>query len=189
MAMMRERILAACFERYEGTFANGEKANNKLDGEKIRFNHVLRPMVVRRIGKMVLAHNPDFVVAVPSGANWLAKDIAETYDIGLVRLMKNPKNRQKLMFRTHAERAELEKYEKGVLIEDVINRFTNTRKVLALPGMFDRIIAEVAVWDRGLPEQRTEPGIPYEALIVEPIPAMLPVDSELWSFASETAEQ
>lgn len=49
-----------------------------------------------------------------------------------------------------------------------------------LETCFERISAEVAIWDRGLGQAREEPGIPYEALIAEPIPASLSDESPLW---------
>jgi hypothetical protein len=180
---IRERILATCFDRYEGTFANGETANNKLDGEKAQYNHVLRPMITRRLAKLVLRHNPDFVVAVPTGANWLARDIAEQHDLALVRLRRDPRNRERMEFYGSGDKEACEAYERGVLLEDVINRFTNTHRALRIPLLRQKIVAEAAIWDRGPKEDREEPGFPYEALIDEPIPALLPADSSLWEYA------
>ena len=180
---IRERILDTCFDRYAGTFANGEAANNKLDGEKVQYNHVLRPMITRRLAKLVLRHNPDFVVAVPAGANWLARDIAEQHDLALVRLRRDPRNRERMEFYSSADRENCESYERGVLLEDVINRFTNTHRALLIPTLRQRIVAEVAIWDRGPKEDREEPDFPYEVLIDEPIPALLPADSSLWEYA------
>lgn len=181
--MVRERILTTCFDRYDGTFANGEVANNKLDGERAQYNHVLRPMIVRRMGKLVLRHKPGFVTAVPAGANWIARDVSEQYDLALVRLRRDPRKPGRIVFDSPKDKEICESHGRGVLIEDVINRFTNTHRVLQIPALKQRIVAEVAMWDRGPKGDREEPDFPHEALIDEPIPALLQDDSPLWEFA------
>lgn len=184
MLRLREPILERCFQRYDGPpFASGETANNKINIEKIQDDLLLRGRIIRTLGKKVMAHNPTFVSAVPNGANWIAEDITEYYNIPFVRLKRNIEDPTKFEFNSREDRELCQSLDDGVLIEDVINKFTNTRRALAIPSIGKRIVAVEAILDRGLPSERTEPGIPYNALITNPIPAILPPDSPLWVYA------
>lgn len=179
---LRHEILKNCFGRYEGAHASGEGANNKLDLERIKDNQDLTDFVVRALSKNVLEHNPEFVVGVPDGATWLAGKVARRADLYLVHLKREGKDRTAVRFETWADKdAICEPLSRGVLIEDVFNRFTNTIRSLAIPEINKRIVAAEAIWDRGV-QPRKELYLPHRALIEEPIPAVLPEDSELWRY-------
>lgn len=184
MPSMREQVLRQCFDRYDGQFASEDYANNKLDGELIKDNPPLRSMVGRRLGKRVMKHNPEFVVAVPYGADWEAADVGEQKDLPVVRLKRNSLDKNRFEFKSLGDKALCMTLDIGVLLEDVFSKFTNTRRCLAIPELGNRIVAVEAVWDRGFPEEREELEIPHDALITEPIPRMLPEDSLYWKYAA-----
>lgn len=181
---LRERILETCFSAHEGEFAGGEAANNKLNLELIRGDHKLTGFIIQALSKNALEHNPEFVVGVPDGATWLADKIALRCGLYSVHLKKNEQDGTKLEFAHDSVDREMtcEPLSRGVLVEDVFNRFTSTRRALAIPVIRDRVVAAEGIWDRGC-EPRETPDLPIRALVEYPIPAMLPDSSALWAFA------
>lgn len=180
----REEILATCLSRYEGKFAGGDRANNKLDMERIYDNPELFEEVVKKLGQAAMEHDPEFVVGVPDGAIRLADAVALRCDLYSVHLKKTGSDKGKVEFKDSFVDGEVMcgSLRRGVLIEDVFNTFTSTRRVLAIPELSKKVVAAEAIWDRGN-DPRDEPDIPTRALIKEPIPSILPTDSRLWSFA------
>jgi hypothetical protein len=178
---MRDQILGTCFEPFDGHFASGEPANNKLNLEKLTDHEPLRHAVALALGRFVAGHNPDFVTAVPDGANWLAEDIAGLYALDFVKLRKDPAAKA-IDFATPADQDRCLQAESGVLVEDVFNSFTNTRKILGNFALHGRIQAAYAVWDRGYDNQRPPLSVPHKALFKFAIPPMLPDSSSLWRF-------
>lgn len=176
-------LLAACLQPYEGTFAGGQQANNKLDCEILETHPTLREAVVKSMMSAVMRHKPDFVVGVPRGATWLAEAVAEEQDIPVVRLDYRQGDPEKHMFyKTVNDAHRSVTYERGVLVEDVFNRFTNTRRALAVAGLAVRIVAAEAIVDRGYPDERQALPIPASARIVRPIPAVITPDSPLFRY-------
>jgi replicative DNA helicase len=178
-----EDILQACFERYEGVFKGGERANNKLDLEKLEKKKEVRDRVVTSLGRIVMEYDPAFVVAVPSGADWLARRIVKHHNLDLVQLRKRPRT-GKVDFFDSAARQICRQNSRGVIIEDVFNKFTSTRLVMDMPMIEERAEAVVAVWDRGNILERQPLEIPTRALITRHIPAVLPDDDATWGFAT-----
>lgn len=177
---LRQEVLKTCFGRDDTYFSSGAKANNKLDIELLQDNEELKQIVVQGLSKFVLGHNPEFVVGVPDGATWLADAVATRTGLHCVHLKRNKAQTE---FATDVDRDLIcEPLSRGVLIEDVFNKFTQTRRALVIPELKARIVAVEAVFDRGtLPRQN--PSKPHHALLKEHIPAQLPEDSELWQFA------
>ena len=182
MNTLRNQLLSTCLKRYCGHFANGEQANNKIHIECIADHPELRETVVNQLGNLAISYEPDFVAGVPSGGNWLAKDIAARFGIECISLKRGDNLQRSMDFDTELDREKCLQVNSGVLIEDLIRKFTNTRKVLAIPEIGERIVAEVAVFDRELDIGREDPGIPVRALVKEYIPPLLPDDSPLWEF-------
>jgi hypothetical protein len=181
MHNVRDRLLSVCLERHEGRFASGQKANNKLDLEKLANDPELEQFVVESLAGRVLEHAPEFVVGIPDGATQLAGKVAVNSGLYLAHLKKNDQDPNKFEFASWAdEEAICEPLNRGVLIEDVFNRFTNTRRALAIPLLAKRIVAVEAIWDRGLPAYREQLDIPCGSIISEHIPDQLPDDSDLW---------
>lgn len=180
----QKSILKTCFLKCETRFASGQKANNKLDLERIATDPHLRKKVVEEIASITKVYNPDFVVGVPQGANWLAADVAFRLDIQKVVLSKNPSTNT-MSFATNEDKLKCQKLSHGIIIEDVFSRYTNTRRVLKIPQVANRIVAAISIWDRGLDNGREPLSIKAESLIKLNIPSWLSADSELWRYATK----
>lgn len=179
MAMLHnleDDILRHCFLAGEFQFANNETANNKLNLEIIENRPGIRSRVIARMAHMVTAHHPDLIIATPNGANWLASDISWQSGVGRLLLDKNNETGD-FSYLPHGEAA-VEKSQRIVIVEDVLNKLTNTGKVYRLPGVAERTEAVIGIWDRNPDRESTLP-VPVEALITHAIPNMLPEDSPL----------
>ena len=181
---LREEFLRTCFEPFDGEFASGKKANNKIEAENIYDHNELFEAIALRLGQAVLEHNPEFVVGVPDGATKLADAVALRCDLQAVHLKRTGPNREKMEFKDNFLDREVicRPLSRGVLIEDVFNEFTNTRKSLAIPELSERIVAVVGILDRG-PRRRQEPAVPCRALIRKRIPNELWRYSRMWKYA------
>jgi hypothetical protein len=172
------KLIQTCLKQYKGSFANGEQANNKLDLETLpKRDPELYNYSVRRLGKLILPYDVDFIVPVPNGACGLARDVADSIGVIYVPLVK----RKDDSIACKDEGAELSLADGvvGAVVEDVFNKFTNTKKVLSVPGLASKIVVAVALFDRGDPSQREEPqDVAIESLAGRYIPANLPKNSE-----------
>lgn len=182
---LREEILATCFSRYEGEFADGDQANNKLDMEKIYDNPELFEEVTLRLGQVAMEHDPEFIVGVPDGATRLADAVASYCGLFSAHLRRTGSNKDKVEFKDNFLDGKVicGSLSRGVLVEDVFNKFTSTNRVLAVPELSERIVAVEAIWDRGS-DPRSKPDVPARALIKEHVPSILPADSRFWGFAA-----
>lgn len=180
--LLRKQILEACFELHETpiTFAGGQPANNKLDAERLEHNRELRRQVVPAMGILALEYDPEFIIGVPNGATWLGDAIAaeiNCYPAHLKRLADGSMDYESQQVDWEMVVSPLTR---GVLVKDVFNRFTNTRRALAVPELAPRIAGIIAVWDRGVDHpDRQPPSQPHQALISEHIPEVLPLEHGL----------
>ncbi len=166
-----------CFSAWQGTFAGGQPANNKFDAEKLRYS-TLRTPVARAVASVAMQYQPDMVVAIPNGANWLAIETAWRLGVAVLLLAKNPDTGE-IAYQSGGQE-QVEMAQRVVFIEDVPNRRTTTAKVLMLPGMAQRAVGEAAFLDRGMPDEKLALPISVSAVFTLPIPAILPHDSPLW---------
>lgn len=185
MSNLREELLTTGFGRYSGTFASGVEANNKLNLDGVQRNMRLRREVVAGIGQIIQDNNLEFglVMPVPNGANWLGLEVASANNARYLPLRKAG-NRQ-ISLISPQDQGEIDVADKIVVVEDVPNGLTSVRRVLGLPGVMERTVAVLGVFDRGDPSQR-EPlpeHILLRSLVEEYIPPMLPDDSNLWKYA------
>lgn len=177
---LKSYVLGRCFGRDDKVFASGVRANNKIDIELLADDPVGHRMV-HALGGVIRRYRPDFLVPVPNGARWITAMLSEELSVPEVFLEKH--NDRTIHYPNPEEMERVLGFRRGVVIEDLLNRYTNTRKVLALPGMAERIVAAAALMDRGDPAVREPLTIPAYALVSEPIPEQLPVDSVYWSYA------
>ncbi|MGC1177128.1 MAG: hypothetical protein WA843_03595 [Candidatus Saccharimonadales bacterium] len=191
---LREEVLQACFTRNDSgkPLAAGQPANNKLELENIESLSELRAVVVRKIGELVMPYDPEFVIGVPYGAIWIADAIAKEYGIEYAPRLKarGTASGKQMQYDNEFVDGEVivRNLSRGVLVEDVFNHFTNTRRALAVPGLSEKIVGIVGIWDRGVShENRETPTQPYQALVTEHIDEMLAETSELWRFAAEAS--
>lgn len=179
--LIRKQILESCFELHETpiTFADGQPANNKLELELIEHNRNLRDQIVPAMGDLALVHEPDFVIGVPDGATWLSDAVGVEINCYPAHLRRKDDGTMDYEDESIDWEMIVSPLARGVLVEDVFNRFTNTRRALAVPHLAPKIAGIVAVWDRGVDHpDRQAPSQPYQALISEHIPEMLPPKTE-----------
>ena len=177
---LRDEILNSCFAPYEGTFASGAPANNKLDMEHLLVGSNAYNTVVRSIGALATIYQPDFCVGVPDGGTGIAMHVANHMEIGWYPLMRSDDDPSTIVFEYEEDEDHCQEKTRGLIVEDVFNRFTSTKRVLQIPPIALRAVVAVAVWDRGMPAEREALSIPTKAVIEEHIPAQLPGDSPLW---------
>jgi hypothetical protein len=175
-----ETIFRLCFDRYEGTLAGGQTANNKLDLERIEKVLSLRGRVAHNVASLVIPCEADLLVSTPRGGDWLTKDMAQILGIEYLLLGKD-KSKNFAYFSGGAER--VASSERVAIVDDLMNRRTNTNKVLALPGVAERAVAAVAIFDRN-PAMEPALPIPQYAWFEEYIAEMLPESDPHWSFLS-----
>lgn len=178
----REQLLAACLQPFEGTFKNGERANNKLIFDKLSSdNPELYERVVKQLSNFALQAEADFVVPVPDGARQLARDVAAQSDSTFIDLIKDT-DQDIMDFASDDDRQRCLNQMRGVIVEDVFNRFTNTRKVLDIPIIAERAVLAAAIFDRGHPYTRNELFIDHRAIATQYIPALLTPEHPAWEY-------
>ncbi len=184
MINLKEQILQTCFERYEGNFSAGDPANNKLNIDRLAGNPELKNYCVREIGSLAIDNQVDFVTAVPNGANWVAEEVADSYELPFVELYKRPDTRQ-IDFRTEEDYELACMFDGGLIIEDAARTFHNLLICLGLKPLDRKVSIAVSIFDRGDPTSRKPLPINYRALVAEYIPPLLPVDSTYWEYAND----
>jgi len=175
-----ETIFRLCFDRYEGRLAGGQKANNKLDLERVANVLSLRGQVAHNVASLVIPCEVDLLVSTPRGGDWLTKDMAQILGVEYLLLNKD-EDKNFTYFSGGAER--VASSEKLVIVDDLMNRRTNTNKVLALPGMAERAAAAVAIFDRN-PDMKSALPISQHAWFEEYIAEELPDSDPHWGFLS-----
>jgi orotate phosphoribosyltransferase len=181
MNKLREDFYKAAFSRYEGRFASGEIANNKLEVDKLQRMPSLRAQVSEALVLVAKKFNPDMVMAVPRGGNWVAIDLAWNLGAAILLLDKNEETGD-FHFQSGGEDA-LRTSRRLLIVDDMFTKFTNTRKAMELPGVRERAVGAVAIDDRGDSSKRVDVNLPHDALFQEYIPPVLPANSRFWKYA------
>lgn len=190
---LRDPILDEFLYPHDGTFASGVPANNKLDldGKRvISQDPRLFELIVRRLVVVVEEYEPDLIVPVPNGANLYAQRVARALGLGCrcVILSKDQSTRGIVV--SSANQEVIDAAKSIVVLEDVANRFTNTR--LLLDALAKPVGAVVAVFDRGDPSSR-EPlpaDTPFKALAAETIdPIITPTSPQYRRLLNNSVRQ
>ncbi len=156
----------------EGT----EKANNKLNFDKLFKNPTALRKVARFLGSVAALYEPQALIGIPEGGENLAEavNLYSEITLPLVLLDKDEENsthEHKLFtFRDFNDQDLLDSVKRVVIVEDVFNKFTNTRGVLEVEDVLGKTVGVVAVWDRGIHPSRIPVPVPHEALVQEYIP-------------------
>ena len=187
MFSFEQQVLNHCFAPYEGTFAGGQEANNKLDIERLCLSPVLRARAASYVMDVIRknVHMPDLLVAVPYGANWMVGDICRSIPgVSPLYLEKTQKNGSKELTLLDEGEQALEDARTIGIVDDVLNRRTNTLMAYDLIGseQSQKIVGIFGFWDRN-PAWDNHLDIPVDAAIKHEIPDMLPPDSQLWRYA------
>lgn len=183
MSELEGQLLRVGFRRYDGTFAGGQKANNKteLDYDTLARHPRLLDRVVELMCEEAESYNPDFFVGVPDGATNLAGRVAREYGAYHVSLRRVSK--EEMGYKTEIDRSSIAHLGDGVLIEDVLNQLTNTRRALMVEGLDPKILAVIGILNRGMPGEQQPISKPIHSLVTRSIPAILPPSDELWALA------
>ena len=180
MQRLREDFYRACFKPYEGKFASGKQANNKIDAEQVRTNPVLRDRVAQAVAQKAKQFNPDMLMAIPDGGNWLAIDVA--WLLGCAVLLLHKDQQTKEFSYNFGDQEACSTSRRLVLVDDIFNDLTNVRKTLELPGVQERASGAVAIVDRGDPHKRLPVNLMIDAAIHDNIPPILPAKSAYWKY-------
>lgn len=187
-AHLQERLLDIGLEHYDGFFADDQPANNKLDlgYERVSQHSEVCDEVLYRMYHIARKHryNPDFIVGVPNGAIGYAARLAAMLEVDYNPHLRKDPNTKKLYYANDIDKDSVSRLQRGILVEDVLNRRSSTRRALRLPGLGPKTTAVIAVFDRGIPEERYAIDKPVHAVVARPIPAELPQIHALWQHAS-----
>jgi adenine/guanine phosphoribosyltransferase-like PRPP-binding protein len=173
---IRNELIATCLVQEDYRQANGAQSNNKFIVERMQTNPELMRRVVSELGWLATSLQPDLLLPAPDGANWLAEAISLETGIDFGLLHKSDDGTIEPLPDT---REKLESADAVVIIEDVLNRLTTTKKVLSMPDTAGKVSAVIGVFDRG-PTDRDPLSIPVQALLRLPVPDQLPTDDKLW---------
>ncbi len=182
-----EQLLQIGFRDFEGEFADGQEANNRveLDSAVLAQHPLIRDVVVSGLADLAEQYRPSFnqpqfIVGVPDGATdlagWVAYELSTKYDREIY-VAQLEKTEDGFFFKTPVDEDTVNKCTSGLIVEDTLNRRSSTRKVLWLPGMHGKILAVLAELDRGVEGDYEELDIPVHPLAKIAIPAMLEPDS------------
>lgn len=187
-----EPLLDLGFRRADTVFASGKHANNKLelDDKRLEQDDWLKEQVVEALGKIALEFEPEFVAGVPEGATRLGVRIAKyvsnysDYIVQPLLLQKIENGSLKYFnYRNQQDFNTVLACRRGVIVEDVSNEFTNTRKVLNIPGLRQKTVAVLSIFHRGPAEARESLEVPSLSIVEHYIPPQLEQDSLLWVHA------
>lgn len=125
--------------------------------------------VVCELGKLARHFNPDVIVPVPDHATGYGRAVGISKGIGSICLGRDPSTGQPY-FRG-ASQASFERHQRAVIIDDVLHEDTNYEDILSLPGMSERAVAVVSIWNRCNSEGTLQipEGLAVVSLINEPI--------------------
>lgn len=178
-----EELIKVGLTHYEGTFSDGQSANNKLDLSYQRLS--VHPKLFRRIvlGLCEIAdpYKPEFTVGNPDGATGIAGAVALEMDVYCLHLAKTTD--KSIDYATSIDEFSASQLKSGVIIEDVINRRSTTERVLRLPNLAEKISAVIGIFDRGLPGEARHIDKPVHALATLPIEPTIPLNSPIWQLA------
>jgi orotate phosphoribosyltransferase len=186
-AELRTRLLKAGLVFGEFSFSGGQKANHKLelDYDHIKQDSQLYLEVIDRLAELAEPWQPDFVVGVPNGATRIGLSVGLNLKTvsHCVQLRKDDGHFSYSTLAVDAENAR--RGSRGVIVEDVVNRRTNTLKVLNMNGLGEKIVGAVAIWDRAIDNDPLRQSLPIElkSIVTEPVPSMLPDGHEFWGYA------
>lgn len=182
-----EELLAVGLRRCDPpvAFSGGQKANNKaeLDHANLRQHPLLLGRVVSQLCDLVQPYEPEFISAVPDGATGYIDLVAielsrrEDRDVFGVYLKKCKDRDETFQYASEIDVNTIQRLGRGALLEDAINRRTNTRKALQVVGMRSKIVMVAAILDRGISGEYDEVDVPVKHIAKRPIKAILPKHS------------
>ncbi|HSX27467.1 MAG TPA: hypothetical protein VLG25_01655 [Patescibacteria group bacterium] len=186
MADLRERILGTCLKRAVPKYKNGY-SNNELDITQIKKDKLLFNDIVHELGERVSALSVSAIIGVPETGTWLSEQLKDKVrDRYCIKVSRDPTYPPKpdFFFRNVADRMLCSVAERSAIIDGVIDGDSGIRQMLAIPEIGVNAVGAVVVWDKSLSEKHPKLHIPFQALITEEIPQVIPDNSELWTYRS-----
>ncbi len=174
----RERVKAAIDRagvRIHGhfVFANGGHSEVKLEMDKLRDSPAELQEVLALLGKLGKSLNPDVVLGVPSGGQWLADELAQLRMISapVVALERIPGGeKQDFRFRSELDQMLALRARRLVIFEDVVSTMSSIAGVVRLLDPVMQDIHSVAIWRRGVLLPQFSQGVTPHFLVEEEIP-------------------
>ena len=176
---LRNELIAACLTRTDYIQASGVESNNKLVAERLQDDPLLTRKVVGSLASLVVARKPELILPVPDGGNWLAEAVSLETGIDFGLLYKHDDGSVDCLPDT---REQVDAASSIIVMDDVLNRLTSVRKVMAIAGVEAKTAGVIGVFDRG-PTDRDSLDVPVESILRKPIPDHLPDNDKLWRLA------
>jgi orotate phosphoribosyltransferase len=173
---LRQQLLQIGFQRCDPpiTFADGQTANNKLElsYDAVRQHDDVYQRVIVGLFQLARPYKPDFIVGIPNGATEYALQVAIMLDVHQIMLDKDDDTKA-LSYASTIDYQKVQGLQRGILVEDVINRRSSLERAMRLPDMAAKIVGVIGVFDRGLMAERRSLNVPVQCIATMPIPAQL----------------
>ncbi len=174
MKLIDKLLITTAKEEGHFIFASGNHATEKLEFDNIARNKFLLAYVARKLAKLISQANPDIdvIVTVASGANILAEPISKQLSkilnkkVGYILTAKDS-NKEFFIPKIDREITGI----KCVIVDDIFNHGTNTKKVKGLLSEYRFEVLGVAViFNRNYSSKTTlDKGIKVASLVDYPL--------------------
>jgi hypothetical protein len=159
--------------------ASGAPANNKFEIGRLQ-GSPLQATVIEALGSLATDHRGDLLLSVPTGGDWLVQATSRATGIPYKTLSKS-EDRSFLALPAAAQA--IAESRRIIVVDDILNMLTNSRKVLEITGVEERSVAAIGVIDRG-PRDRPELDIPTQAVLRMPVDPLLHERDSLWQYVA-----
>lgn len=171
MQRFREQLLEVGYKQSPGE-QNDRRADSSLDlsfGVMKKYPY-LCARAVCELAKATDKFRPDIIFPVPDRATGYGRSVGLSRGIGSICLGRNPST-QEVYFRGSSQEA-VGRYQRIVIMDDVIHDATDYSEVFALPGIAERTVAVVSLWNQRASSLALEvpEGISVASVIHETIP-------------------
>jgi hypothetical protein len=172
---LTNRLMAIGLERGDFITAAGQPANTKLiiDSDRLEQYPDIRDEVVTGIANITkeLDFEPEWVAGIPTGATKLATWVCHELGVEYQPVFTKDKTGN-LDFATQLDEEMIQDLGDGLVVDDVATAWSSIRKMLTLPGMFQRTKAFIPVFDRFDGDFRGGLPVQYHPLCTQPIPLL-----------------
>ncbi|MCA9349271.1 hypothetical protein KC878_04005 [Candidatus Saccharibacteria bacterium] len=163
ISLEHELLNSGILVRGNFVLASGRPASQKLDWDLINPASQVFNRVVKEMAERVKQYAPDAIIAVPNGANLLAKRVADLLEISFIETKKTTSSRFALVgAKTDVSPIRL------LLVDDIFTTGTNMSNLCSDLGLIP--MAGIVVWDRSAPGDRPKIDFPLISLVKRYIP-------------------
>jgi orotate phosphoribosyltransferase len=159
-------------------FASGKTANNKFEIPLLLEDEEASQLVLRELGGLAMAYEPDVLWGVPSGGEEFACYLGEELGLPVARLNKvsTSPGRKTFEYKTRYDERLAHRARRMVGLEDITTELTSVAGALELQNLKAKTTGVVAVWRRGTPEVEKDLGVEVSWLVKEAVPNMITPD-------------